>query len=138
MAPEWTEDLTVGVEKIDSQHRELFKRINSLRTALRDGSARDETEKTLEFLEQYVQEHFAMEENYMRKYGYHGIMAHRTEHEGFVKDLNEYKAKWKELNREGEITSFLEIEMERRFSQWLADHIGRTDKAMGEFILKKE
>lgn len=138
MASEWTADLTVGVEKIDVQHQELFRRINSLREALRTGAAREETEKTLTFLEEYVQEHFALEEGYMRRTGYHGIMEHRTEHEGFLRDLGEYTRKWKDLNAKGELTSFLEIEMQRRFSFWLADHIGRTDKAMGEFILKKD
>ena len=34
---QWTEDLTVGVEAIDNQHKELFSRINSLADAIRQG-----------------------------------------------------------------------------------------------------
>lgn len=32
---EFTEDLIIGVEKIDNQHRELVKRINSFLEALK-------------------------------------------------------------------------------------------------------
>lgn len=138
MAPEWTPDLTVGVEKIDLQHQELFRRIDALRGAIRGGSARGETERTLRFLEEYVREHFAMEEDAMRRTGYPAVLAHRAEHEGFVQDLEAYKKRWKDLTARGEITSFLELEMQRRFSSWLADHIGRTDKIMGAFLLKQD
>jgi hemerythrin len=34
---QWTEDLSVGVETIDNQHKELFSRINSLADAIRLG-----------------------------------------------------------------------------------------------------
>lgn len=137
MALEWTEDLTVGVEKIDSQHREMFQRIAAFRAALRQGMARSEIEQTFAFLEGFVADHFTTEENYMRRYGYPGILDHRAEHESFARDFSEFKKRWKELNVAGEITSFLELEMERRFTSWLTDHIGSTDKQMAAYLLER-
>jgi hemerythrin len=137
MDSEWTEELTVGVEKIDSQHKEMFQRINALRTALRHGAAQSELDATFGFLEGFVADHFAMEEKYMRRYSYPGILTHRAEHEGFARDLFEYKRKWMELISRNEFTSFLELEMERRFTAWLTDHIGKTDRKMAAFLLQK-
>jgi len=37
MAIEWTNDLATGVSEIDYQHKELFRRINSLLDACREG-----------------------------------------------------------------------------------------------------
>jgi hemerythrin len=137
MDSEWTEELTGGVEKIDSQHKEMFQRINALRTALRQGAAQSELDATFTFLEGFVADHFALEEKYMRRYNYPGILAHRAEHEGFARDLFEYKKKWRELSSRNEFTSFLEIEMERRFTAWLTDHIGKTDKKMAAFLIER-
>jgi len=34
MKLQWTQDLSVGVEEIDNQHKELFERINNLDSAM--------------------------------------------------------------------------------------------------------
>ncbi len=66
----WTNDLKVGIRDIDSQHRELFVRINKLRTAMGQGRGKEGINRTLRFLEEYVVEHFLNEERYMRTSNY--------------------------------------------------------------------
>jgi len=78
-----------------------------------------------------------MEETYMRQFTYHGILAHRSEHEGFIRDFTEFKGKWKDQNARNEITSFLELQMARRFSAWLVEHIAKVDKELGAFLADK-
>ena len=63
MAIEWTEDLATGVNKIDNQHKELFKRINNLLEACNQGRGKNEVEKVIKFLDDYVIIHFSEEEN---------------------------------------------------------------------------
>lgn len=45
MAIEWTDELATGVNKIDNQHKELFKRINNLLDACNQGKGKDEVKK---------------------------------------------------------------------------------------------
>lgn len=65
MAIEWTQDLSTGSDEIDNQHKELFRRINSLLDACNQGKGREEIGKTVQFLEDYVITHFSAEEEYM-------------------------------------------------------------------------
>lgn len=72
MAILWTPDLATKVDEIDSQHRELFKRINDLLDACNQGRGKEEVQKVIRFLEEYVATHFGEEEKYMEKYNYPG------------------------------------------------------------------
>ena len=69
MKIKWTSDLSVDVKEIDGQHKELFKRINNLDTAMKKGRAKEEVLGLIEFLDEYVVIHFRTEELFMIKYG---------------------------------------------------------------------
>ncbi len=73
----------------------------------------------------------------MRRHGYREVFAHETEHASFARDLVDFKRRWKELYKQGEPTSFLELQMERRFSGWLREHICKMDKELGAFLADK-
>ena len=47
---EWNDKLAVGIKTIDSQHRELFKRINNLVAAIKEHRCKTEIEVTLKFI----------------------------------------------------------------------------------------
>ena len=70
---EWTKDLSVGIEAIDIQHRELFKRIDGLIMAVNDGKGTDEVHDIFRFLSDYIDSHFATEEKCMRILSYPGF-----------------------------------------------------------------
>jgi hemerythrin len=137
MEGRWSQDLSIGIELLDSQHKELFQHISTLRAALRAGTSRDTLFKTLSFLEEYVVVHFDAEVQYMRRFDYPGINEHETEHQKFIKALADFKKELQTLESRGEITSFLGIEIERKLSGWLADHIGNIDKKMGAFLAER-
>ena len=50
MAMQWNENLAVGVDVIDNQHKGIISRINSLLNAMSQGKGRDEIGKVLTFL----------------------------------------------------------------------------------------
>jgi hemerythrin len=137
MGYDWSQDLSIGIEQIDNQHKELFQRIASLRWALRNGQGRTELLKTIEFLKEYVDVHFNAEEDLMRRHNYHGILEQTKEHEAFRKDFSDFTEKLLTMENQGEFTAFLGIEFERRLSGWLVDHIGKVDKKLGVFLADK-
>lgn len=129
---EWTERLSVGVETIDAQHRELFAAINAL---LREegGAALEEVPMIVTFLEDYVTNHFGLEEVYMRRLSYPDFPAHKGEHVSFIKDFYDLRD---ELDANG-LTPELADRMGRFCGDWLVNHVGKVDKALGAFLREK-
>jgi len=126
---EWTERWSVGVDTIDAQHRELFAAINSL--LREDGKAAPpDLAKVLDFLEDYVSNHFGLEELYMRRLSYPGFPSHKGEHVAFINDFYDLRD---EYDNNG-ATPDLADKMGRYMGDWLVNHIGKVDKALGAFL----
>src|SRR5512138_2461518 len=83
---EWTQALSVGVEEIDDQHRELFRRAASLLDGIHKGEP-EELGALIDFLYQYAVEHFGAEEEHMRRTRFPGYQRHKAEHDRFISDL---------------------------------------------------
>lgn len=130
MAIRWTEELAVGVESIDSQHREVFATAGSLIEAVRKGGGLGEVTGVVAFLDGYVRNHFALEELYMKRYHYPAYPAHKAEHTAFIGDLYDLH---EELDGGG-ATLELAARLAARVGDWLADHICRQDKALAAFL----
>lgn len=69
----------LGHASIDHHHEELYALTSQLDRALELHSI-DEIESILCFLENYVEDHFLEEENYMEERKFHGLDYHRDEH----------------------------------------------------------
>ena len=93
--------------------------------------------ETLRFLDAYGVEHFATEVKYMLRHNYPGILLHKSEHETFLKDVNALKEKFTALQAQGEITTFLGVDIVRKLNEWFANHIAAVDKKMGAFLAEK-
>ena len=130
MPVEFDPVLLTGVDEIDAQHRELFDRIRALLEASRNRRSREEVIRLLEFLGGYVIEHFASEERRMEEAGYPKIEGHRAEHRQFVKELEILRL---ELKSEGPSALFV-IRVGNRVTEWLREHIYRTDRMLGEWL----
>lgn len=130
MAITWDPTLALGHDDIDAQHLELFARLDALLEGARGGRSVEEVGRLLGFLGDYVVTHFQAEEALMRKHGYPALDAHRAEHEKFVADfsalLREYLADGASL--------LLIVRVNARVTEWLRDHIYRTDKALGRYL----
>ena len=122
--------LLTGVDAIDAQHRELFERIGQLLEASRSRRSREEVVRLLEFLGQYVVEHFAAEELTMATTGYPKLEGHRAEHLQLVKELEILRH---ELKSEGPTNLFV-IRVGNRVTEWLREHIYRTDRLLGQWL----
>lgn len=131
-------DLTADGDPINFQHRVIFKRINALCAASREGLDREELVRKILFLEEYVDAHFDVEEMYMERCGYPDILAHKKEHETFLKDVSTLKAKLASLASGDEFAAALGVEMKGRFSTWLTVHREKFDDKLMAFMADKK
>ncbi len=122
--------LLTGVEDIDRQHREVFARVAALLEASRNRRSSEEVLRLMEYLGSYALEHFASEEREMDRTRYPRADAHRLEHRQFVKELEVLR---QELAAEGPSVLFV-IRVGNRVTEWLREHIYRTDKLLGEWL----
>ncbi|MBI5644093.1 MAG: hemerythrin family protein [Deltaproteobacteria bacterium] len=133
MAIEWSKSLSTGLEWQDNQHKELFKRISSLLDAMNIGLGKEEVARLFKFLDEYFVVHFDSEEQAMNKYNFPASALHIAEHMRFIEDVDLIK---KEC-RDGISTASV-IKVQRLVVDWLINHIGGIDRALGEFVQRIE
>jgi hemerythrin len=128
----WTANLATGINEIDSQHKELFIKINKLLDAMSKGEGKKVIEDTFKFLSDYIKTHFKMEEGLMTKNKYPDFASHKQLHNGFMTKLDELQRK---ADKEG-VNSSIVIEAQPLLVDWWYNHINKIDKALGEFLKK--
>jgi hemerythrin len=124
----WSDDFLVGVADVDRQHRRLVEMVNELHSAMLEGRGKDVLGGTLVGLVDYTVTHFATEEAYFDRFGYPGAVEHKTQHQGFVEKVADFKQGFDEdrLMVTLDVMDFL--------STWLVEHIKGSDKAYGPFL----
>jgi hemerythrin len=130
MIIQWTDDLSVGVLMIDDQHKSLINQLNALMDAMWDGKGKDQTDKLMAFLANYVVEHFGAEENLMLANNFPKYAQHKQIHETFIRDFSEFKSK----HDSGEATLAFSIKVLDDTCEWLRQHIRVMDKELGSFL----
>ena len=133
MAIEWSRTLSTGVAWQDRQHRELFKRINSLLDAVTVGLGKEESSRLLRFLEDYIVVHFEAEEQAMHRFNYHATLEHLAMHTAFIDEVGRLRSEFASTP-----TSALVIKIQRVVIDWLIKHIGGEDKVLGSFMLNAD
>ena len=130
---EWAQEMAVGIETIDSQHKELFKRINDLLRAIKEHRCRSEIDGTIKFLDEYAVYHFGEEERRMAAAGYSGLVEHRQQHAIYMKNLDEVKEEAAKPRIQG-ASYELSVTVNQIIVDWIVDHIMKVDRKFGEFM----
>ena len=133
---EWSENLAVGVATIDSQHKELFKRINNLVLAIKQHRCKSEIDGMLQFLDDYARVHFADEEKHMQKTNYAGYEEQVEAHKQYLASLAELKAE-AALPRVPGSSYDLSTTANQVAVDWIVDHILKLDMQFGEHLKRK-
>jgi len=133
----WKEKYKIGVELIDSQHKELFSRVyDFLSTMQSKGDWNDKLEKvkeTMSFMQEYVVVHFNDEEAYQDKIGYPERDEHKKAHADFRATINRYV---EIFNTQG-FNEELVQEFGAKLMTWLIMHVAKADKKIGEYVESK-
>lgn len=129
MKYELTKDLECGNAIIDNEHRELFAAVNKLMDACSKGQGRTSIEPTMKFLLNYVDKHFAHEEELQRKSSYPGLAAHKQFHITYTRKLRELAAA---IPAAG--PSIADLSSLNQHISLLVTHIRSEDKRLGAFL----
>ncbi|MDR3590203.1 MAG: bacteriohemerythrin [Negativicutes bacterium] len=125
----WTERLSVGVPKIDEEHKKLVEMINSLHEAMRLGNGKEVLAKILDECTAYVLTHFANEEKLMVQYKYPEYKDHKAVHDEFVKKVVELRKQHdQQLLQSNQLLKVLQ--------DWLVNHITSIDKRYGPLLME--
>ena len=133
MRIDWTPDLAVGVDFIDAQHKELFKRTNDLLEACLRGEGVDGVVSTIGYLTTYVVEHFNAEEEIMRRARFPGYAEHAKMHRDFRKAVEDFA---NEIVARGGVGTDTVVKVNRLIVGWLNNHIRKVDREMAVAIRK--
>ncbi len=131
MKYELTKDLETGNAIIDGEHRELFRAVNALIDACGKGQGRSVMEPALKFLLDYVDKHFAHEEQLQAQYKYPNIASHKQFHAAYERRLREIADK---IPAAG--PSIADLSSLNAHIATLVTHIKMEDKRLGA-VLKK-
>lgn len=130
---EWSEKLATGISTIDSQHKELFRRINSLVTAIKEKRCKSEIDDTIRFLDDYARIHFSEEEKHMRDTHYAGLGQQQEDHHRYLAALAELKQQASQPRIRGSSYD-LSATTNQVVVDWIVGHIMRLDMKFGEYL----
>lgn len=130
MLVEWSDELSVGIQEIDEQHKVLVGLLNELHDAIQERHGREASAEILGRLADYTRIHFAVEESLFRIFNYPGYEEHKAEHEELIKEVTDLQAKIS--SGETAIT----FQLLHFLKAWLTQHILDSDMEYSQFLLK--
>ena len=126
---EWSNELSVGIEEIDDQHRILVDLLNQVHEAIQKRRGAEVAGGVIQQLEEYTRVHFAVEESLMRILHYPDYEGHKADHDRLVEHLADLREKLK--TGKGAIS----VELAQFLKAWLTKHILEVDKRYVPFFL---
>ncbi|MDH5717064.1 MAG: hemerythrin family protein [Spirochaetia bacterium] len=129
---EWNNKYLIGIEKIDNQHKQLVQQVNIFFNCVNKKKGRDKVLEILEYLSEYVEEHFKDEENLQKQIKYPDYEEHKNKHENFKTLI--IKLKDKIIKTDIDYNNILETN--QIITKWIINHIYNSDKKIGEYIKK--
>jgi hemerythrin len=128
----WTPALALGIDEIDAQHQELYRRAAGLVEGMGAGDPAA-VGSLFDYLGDYAAEHFAAEERLMQESQFPGFNIHRAAHVRFVRDLIALRR----LHEESGASAAVVVKARTWLSEWLRSHIGIIDQGLARHMLKK-
>lgn len=126
---QWNEQISVGNDQFDNDHKYLITLLNSLFDGINAGRGPQSLAYILEELLEYTETHFAREEAEMQRLGYPDYEDHKAQHDmltGRVYDIQCQVAAGGTAALSKEAVEFL--------NNWLVGHIQGTDKGYMPFF----
>lgn len=132
MTYQFAKDLENQKYYLDKEHRELLNAVNQLLDACSQGKGSAAVNSTLKFLLDYVDKHFAHEEQLQKQSAYPNFNAHKAFHEL-------YKLKLKNIATQATAheTTVTDLSSLNVHVAVLVSHIRIEDKRLGAFLHNK-
>ncbi|WP_449226371.1 bacteriohemerythrin [Azospirillum argentinense] len=127
----WSEDLALGIEDIDEQHKQWIGLVQAFQTAVAEGRSREEVYRTLADAVVYTEIHFASEQAVMEEAGYPFIADHLVQHSLAWDQLHAFTTgNVPEENIAEYLATFL--------PQWLMLHINSADRQFARWLKERD
>ena len=120
MAKEWCESYSLYHEKIDAQHKELFRLANCVEALDAKTTTKEVLARLLKEFFAYMREHFKEEETYMESIGYPYLKEHQALHEDIINAMTA-------ILKETKGIEVLQAKMKTVSHKWLVEHILEND-----------
>ncbi len=124
----WDEGLSVGVRKIDVEHKRLFFQAGRLLSGLKCG-ANENLLKNLDNLAGKAASHFLHEGRLLRLTDFPATRPHEREHAECLRKVSDVQLRL----RAGEAGA-LSIEVVNSLTDWLERHINDSDKEFSAYL----
>ena len=133
----WDDQFKTGSPTIDDQHRQLIQHLNQFEGLLvqTNPTAQEITFiiQFLEFLENYVDNHFRYEEQCMESYRCPAHAKNLQSHKHFKELFLRFKA---QTQKDGFRLAML-VELNQTINAWVQDHILRVDTQLRPCVTRK-
>ena len=83
----WNDSFNIGVKEMDEQHKLLVSHINELYNAIKAGNSESVVKPILIKLTDYINVHFAAEENLLKIHNYPMIEAQIAQHSHYISEI---------------------------------------------------
>lgn len=116
----WQDSYSIGIDTIDTQHKQLFDIMNKIYVASEEESDLEVIMPLFDQLQDYTQYHFDEEEQFFTTLSKSNIEQHKNEHQFFINELEKIK---QQSLRIGTIS----LELLYFLNDWLVNHIQVED-----------
>jgi len=124
---QWDESYSIGISKIDEQHKELLALLNQANLLAEISENSDELRELVLNMTRYAYYHFQTEEELMNAYDYPDKKLHKEMHTAFKQQADGYLSDI--VNGNGDALVIIHF-----LSEWLSGHVRGSDKKLGRFL----
>ena len=127
----WKMEFSVGVDEIDTHHREIIDHINAL-IKNSDGSLAQKKKffrKIIASVRKLAATHFKIEEKILSKSKYERLEEHKKEHENLSEKINKVKSEITGIKEDNDL-----FNLTVNLKEWLLSHILLFDKEAHPFF----
>jgi hemerythrin len=127
----WSHNLSVGIDTLDADHRDLVDHLNALIEVVEAGADRATRGDRLDRLRAATAAHFAPEEKAMREADYPEFQHHHDIHQALMAEIEQLRDEFASggMDLGSETVDFVK--------SWLISHILESDKQLGGFLQGK-
>jgi len=126
---QWDDSLAIGVKVIDTQHKELFRIINSFSERIGQEDPSFTLQVVLDSLKNYAHYHFTTEEKLLEKNRCPISSRHQGMHAAFAGIVAKYEERQDSIDREGL------LELQKFLVDWLVTHIKKQDQPLRAYFV---
>jgi len=124
-----SKDMEIGVKKVDDQHRELIDRINAVSAMGIQSFSKEETQKTIDMLGDYIVKHFGDEEGLQIQCGYPKYEWHKGQHKILIDAYQKIKKDFADSGPSAKFT----LDLNKSIIDWIVRHIKSADAEFGKY-----